>query len=166
MKQGPAQKEGGIFMFGMSNNVIGNHVVGHDNGLWSQGSSQGNGRPHGTSFGRICPQFVPFGRIQGNVYHDCARFGTYVDFQYPRNVEQNSDGFTNEKAGAPQPSCDPFTRKYSRRLILIDTIFTIYNYTNANPFSHKYTILIFQLMEMIMGKEFLLKTSLIGTTYL
>ena len=96
-------------MFGMNSDVIGNHVAGNENGLWAQGQSQGMGRQKGFSLGRICPQFVPFGKIQGNVFHDCRRFGLYVDFQWPRNVKQNADGFTNEKKFDPEPSCSAFT---------------------------------------------------------
>jgi hypothetical protein len=44
---------GGIFMFGMNNDVIGNHVVGHEHGLWTPGSSQPNGRPFGYSLGKV-----------------------------------------------------------------------------------------------------------------
>lgn len=105
---GPAQKEGGIFMFGMANDVIGNHVVGHEHGLWTQGAGQGDGRPFGFSLGKVCNQHIPFGKIQGNVFHDCQRFGTYVDFQFPRNVVQDANGFVSEMAYGPQPSCNAF----------------------------------------------------------
>jgi hypothetical protein len=40
-------------MFGMNNDVIGNHVVGHEHGLWTPGSSQPNGRPFGYSLGKV-----------------------------------------------------------------------------------------------------------------
>jgi histidinol dehydrogenase len=46
---------GGIFMFGMNNDVIGNHVVGHEHGLWTPGASQPTGRPFGFSLGKVRP---------------------------------------------------------------------------------------------------------------
>lgn len=106
---GPAQKEGGLFMFGMANDVIGNHVVGHEHGVWTQGASQNSGRPFGFSEGKVCNQFTPFGKFKGNVFHDCQRFGTYVDFQFPRNVVQDVNGFITEQAFGPTPSCEAFT---------------------------------------------------------
>ena len=105
----PAQKEGGIFMFGMSNDVIGNHVVGHEQGLWAQGAAQNDGRPFGFDMGMVCNQFTPFGKIQRNVFHDCQRFGMYVDFQFPRNVVQDENGLISKVPYAYKPSCDEFT---------------------------------------------------------
>ena len=64
----PAQKEGGIFMFGMRNDIIGNHVVGHELGMWTAGASQNDGRPFGYTMGLVCNQFTPFGKIQSNVF--------------------------------------------------------------------------------------------------
>jgi len=40
-------------MFGMNNDVIGNHVVGHEHGMWTPGSAQANGRPFGYSLGKV-----------------------------------------------------------------------------------------------------------------
>lgn len=105
---GPAQKEGGIFMFGMKNDVIGNHVVGHEHGIWTEGASQPDGRPFGFSNGLVCNQHTPFGKIQGNVFHDCQRFGSYFDFQYPRNVIQDENGLVSKMPFGPKPSCDEF----------------------------------------------------------
>jgi hypothetical protein len=47
---------------------------------------------------------MPFGKIQKNVFHDCQRFGTYVDFQYPRHVVQDENGFVDKT------SCNEFTK--------------------------------------------------------
>ena len=105
----PAQKEGGIFMFGMQNDVIGNHVIGHEQGLWAQGQAQNDGRPMGFSMGLVCNQFTPFGKIQRNVFHDCQRFGMYVDFQWPRNVIQDDNGLVSKIPFEYKPSCDEFT---------------------------------------------------------
>ena len=108
LEAGPGQKEGGIFMFGMRNDVIGNHVVGHDNGMWTPGLAQPDGRHLGFSLGLVCNQFIPFGKIKGNVFHDCQRFGTYVDHQFPRNVEQTANGLVTEVPYGPAPSCEEF----------------------------------------------------------
>ena len=105
---GPAQKEGGIFMFGMRNDLIGNHVVGHEHGLWTPGVAQADGRPFGFTLGQVCNQNIPFGKIQGNVFHDCQRFGTYLDNQFPRNVIQDKNGLVSELPFGPQPSCGEF----------------------------------------------------------
>ena len=108
LEAGPAQKEGGIFMFGMKNDVIGNHIIGHEHGMWTPGLAQPDGRPMGFSIGLVCNQYIPFGKIQGNVFHDCQRFGTYVDHQFPRNVQQSDNGLTSEVPYAPAPSCEEF----------------------------------------------------------
>jgi hypothetical protein len=52
----------------------------------------------------VCTQFTPFGKIQGNVFHDCQRFGTYMDFQYPRRVHQDQNGFVDKA------TCSEFTQ--------------------------------------------------------
>ena len=53
-------------MFGMKNDVIGNHVIGHEHGMWTPGLAQPDGRPMGFSIGLVCNQYIPFGKIQGN----------------------------------------------------------------------------------------------------
>ena len=95
-------------MFGMKNDVIGNHVVGHEHGIWTQGASQPDGRPFGFSNGLVCNQHIPFGKIQSNVFHDCQRFGSYFDFQYPRNVIQDENGLVSKMPFGAKPSCDEF----------------------------------------------------------
>ena len=84
-------KEGGIFFFGMTNTVIENRVAGHEHGMWTPGSAIGHGK--GSSVGKICPQYAPFLKIKGNVFHDCFRFGMYPDNQYPRQLVRDQDGF-------------------------------------------------------------------------
>ena len=98
----PGEKSGGIFMFGMSNDVIRNRVVGHEHGefssiffyfpqppshftssctlsppwpgLWSLGSGQPNGRPMGMSMGMVCNQFMPYGKVASKLCPDlCLR---------------------------------------------------------------------------------------------
>ena len=62
-----------------------------EHGMWAPGSAQGHGK--GKAVGKVCPEFSPFGKMKGNVYHDNARFGCYPDHQYPRNLERDEDGF-------------------------------------------------------------------------
>ena len=104
----PAQKEGGIFMFGMRNDIISNHVVGHELGMWTAGASQNDGRPFGYTMGLVCNQFTPFGKIQSNVFHDCQRWGIYVSMQWPRNIIQDDNGLVSQIPYEYKPSCDEF----------------------------------------------------------
>jgi hypothetical protein len=47
--------------------------------------------------------------MRGNVFHDCNRFGTYLDFQYARNLETDSDGYVIKNAYGAMESCNEFT---------------------------------------------------------
>jgi hypothetical protein len=86
----------------MTNDVIGNHVAGHYNCLWTPGIMRWNG--HGAAVNKVCPRHSPFGIIRGNVNHDCQRFGLYLDNQYPRNLKRDSNGMLLDHS-----SCDEFT---------------------------------------------------------
>jgi len=99
---GVSSQGGGAFWIGMSNNMIGNHIVGYENAWWTPGSFRGNGQ--GRAANRVCPIFHPFGEIRDNVFHDNARFGMYLDNQFPRNIKRDDDGFLTDKA-----SCNTFT---------------------------------------------------------
>lgn len=93
----------GIFLIGMSNNIIENRIVHYENGIWTPGSFRGDGR--GAAASKVCPQFHPFGEWRGNVCHDNARFGLYLDNQYPRNLERDADGYVVNN----RESCKWFT---------------------------------------------------------
>ena len=99
---GVAVQTAGLFMIGMTNNILENRIVGYENGIWTPGSFRGTG--HGLAQGRTCPQFYPFGEWRGNTCHDCNRFGLYLDHQYPRAVKVDDDGFLLDKE-----SCKWFT---------------------------------------------------------
>jgi len=86
---GSGVKEGGLFWFGMSNNAIGNRVIGHEHGMWTRNT--GNGK--GAAAGRVCTAHAPFGEINHNVFHDNQRFGMYTDNQQPRDIQRDQDGF-------------------------------------------------------------------------
>jgi len=88
----------GIYLVGMTNDLIGNHVVGYENGIWTPGSALPAGQ--GVASRRVCPQYTPFGTIRGNVNHDCIRFGLYVDNQHPRNIRRDSHGYVTGGCGA------------------------------------------------------------------
>eukprot|EP00931_Biecheleriopsis_adriatica_P054763 TRINITY_DN32266_c0_g1_i1.p1 TRINITY_DN32266_c0_g1~~TRINITY_DN32266_c0_g1_i1.p1 ORF type:complete len:1098 (+),score=130.59 TRINITY_DN32266_c0_g1_i1:50-3343(+) len=93
----------GIMLIGMTNDVVGNRVVGHLNGFWTPGLSRGFGLADRVR-GKVCPQFTPFGIIRDNVYHDNERFGLYLDFQHPRNIQRDADGLVTDLS-----SCEEFT---------------------------------------------------------
>merc|ERR1719361_3275439 len=89
----------------MTNDIIGNHVVGMELGMWAPGTYDGRQDARG----KVCPQFTPFGIVRHNVNHDNARFGIYVDHQFPRNVQRDDNGFVIRNAKGERPSCDEFT---------------------------------------------------------
>mmetsp|Transcript_35303 Transcript_35303/g.94015 ORF Transcript_35303/g.94015 Transcript_35303/m.94015 type:complete len:1048 (-) Transcript_35303:226-3369(-) len=92
----------GIFLIGMTNDLIGNRVVGHENGIWTNGAARAHG--HGKAAGKVCVMNAPFGVIRGNVNHDCHRFGVYPDNQHPRMLKRDANGYVTDWA-----SCDEFT---------------------------------------------------------
>jgi len=91
-----------IYLVGMTNDLIENRVVGWYYGIWSPGMKWSRGQ--GYAHGRVCPQYSPFGIIRGNVVHDCNRFGFYLDNQYPRNIQRDSNGYVTDMS-----TCDEFT---------------------------------------------------------
>merc|ERR1712151_854500 len=70
--------------------------------MGTPGAARGNG--HGAAVNKVCPKHSPFGVIRGNVNHDCARFGLYLDNQYPRNLKRDANGMLTD-----HKSCDEFT---------------------------------------------------------
>ncbi|CAE7249476.1 Cemip2 [Symbiodinium sp. CCMP2592] len=92
----------GIYMIGMTNNLIENRVAGFENCIWTHGSIYLNGQ--GAALGKVCPQNTPFGIFRGNVCHDNNRFGIYLDNQRPRNLERDGNGFV-----ADMGTCGEFT---------------------------------------------------------
>eukprot|EP00928_Gymnodinium_smaydae_P064952 TRINITY_DN4816_c0_g2_i1.p1 TRINITY_DN4816_c0_g2~~TRINITY_DN4816_c0_g2_i1.p1 ORF type:complete len:1122 (-),score=90.09 TRINITY_DN4816_c0_g2_i1:315-3596(-) len=92
----------GIFMIGMTNDVIGNHIAGHENCIWTNGAARANG--HGAATNKVCVVHAPFGRFKGNVNHDCQRFGLYPDNQHPRMLKRDSNGFVTDWS-----SCNAYT---------------------------------------------------------
>ncbi|KAJ1626510.1 hypothetical protein T492DRAFT_910036 [Pavlovales sp. CCMP2436] len=91
----------GIYMLGMSNDLIENRVAHWQNTIFTPGSFDPQGK--GMAWGKVCTLHSPFGKIKGQVTHGGARFGLYLDNQYPRNVERDENGFVSDWA-----SCDEF----------------------------------------------------------
>ena len=99
-------KEGGLFFFGMTNNVLENRVAGHEHGWWTPGGSVWLGK--GQASNLICPQYAPFLTVRGNVFHDCQRFGTYPDNQHPRQLIRDEDGYVVKNEQGQMESCNEF----------------------------------------------------------
>jgi len=99
--RGPGESMGGLYLIGMTNDIIGNHVAAHENGAWFNGAARPNG--HGAAkaerFRAVCTVYQPFGKVQHNVFHDNARFGMYPDNQHPRNIKVNPEtGYLTDPA--------------------------------------------------------------------
>jgi len=98
---GKPHAQAGIYMIGMTNDLIDNRVAGFENCIWTAGSHAPRGQ--GLALGKVCPMHAPFGAIRGNVCHDNFRFGLYLDNQYPRQLERDSNGMLTKPG-----SCDEF----------------------------------------------------------
>lgn len=81
----------GVYVVGMTNNFLRNRVVNMENCFWFKGVADPVGRGHAA--GKVCPVHLPFGQIKGNVCHDNRRFGIYLDFQRPRMLPRDENGF-------------------------------------------------------------------------
>ena len=95
--------QAGIWALSNLNNMVGNRMANHFNGLFFQAGLFPFGRA--TSRNRACPQRLPFGRISGNVNHGNGRFGLYFLTQnYPKKVTQSLEA----KGQIVDASGDPF----------------------------------------------------------
>ena len=74
----------GLYVIGMRNNYLRNRAAGFETGIYTNGGSNGIG----TAAGLACPIHTPFLRFEGNVMHDCRRWGLYLGNQMARNVVQ------------------------------------------------------------------------------
>eukprot|EP00931_Biecheleriopsis_adriatica_P093048 TRINITY_DN667_c0_g1_i1.p1 TRINITY_DN667_c0_g1~~TRINITY_DN667_c0_g1_i1.p1 ORF type:complete len:1526 (+),score=218.47 TRINITY_DN667_c0_g1_i1:80-4579(+) len=128
---GLATQTAGIFLIGMSNNIVENRIVQYENGIWTPGSFRADGR--GAAVGKVCPQFHPFGEWRGNVCHDNARFGLYLDNQYPRNLQRDVDGYVLHN----RESCKWFTAD-GRDNGVVNEVRDEFNW--HNPFVGQYAI--------------------------
>ena len=88
-------EQSGIYLLSPTNDVIGNHVVGMENAFYV--NHQG-GRSYGigAAYGRVCILSSPFGTVSGNVFHNNAGFGFYVNLAYPTKVKTDASGFVSD----------------------------------------------------------------------
>lgn len=85
-----------------TNHFIGNRAANTFNGVFFHPSFAPKGR--GFSDGKVCTNFLPLGRVQGNTCHGHGRFGTYfVSADWPRDVHTNlsMNGWTSDAECAP-----------------------------------------------------------------
>ena len=76
----------GIYFLAPLNHTIGNRVFGYDNAMYVNRNTSG-GRGLGMAEGKICTSAFPFGYTVGNVFHNNAGFGWYVNTAFPMNLE-------------------------------------------------------------------------------
>ena len=75
--------------------MIGNRFSNNFNGMLYQEQAHANGRQ--STLGKLCNNWQKFSRFEGNTFHHCGRFGTYVLADvFPKNVER-----TIESNGIP-----------------------------------------------------------------
>jgi len=93
--------QAGIYAVTPTNNLIGNRMANHFNGMFIET----NGIGRGPAYGKVCTRYTPVGRIEGNVFHSNGRFGTYfLSNNYPllgTGQSVSSNGYT--------VSCTAFT---------------------------------------------------------
>jgi hypothetical protein len=77
--------QAGIYMENPTNDLIGNRMVNHFNGMFLNPT---NG--HGPMEAQICTNHMPFGHWEGNTFHSSGRFGTYgLNDNYPLQSASN-----------------------------------------------------------------------------
>ena len=80
-----SQNQAGLYMENPSNDLIGNRMVNHFNGIFLNPT---NG--HGPMEAQICTNHMPFGHWEGNTFHSSGRFGTYgLNDNYPLQSSSN-----------------------------------------------------------------------------
>ncbi len=73
-----------------TNYAIGNRFANNYNGMLYQ--EQGFGRGRGNLSGLECLDFQQIGRLEGNTFHGCGRFGTYVLASvFPKQTDRSID---------------------------------------------------------------------------
>lgn len=78
--------QAGIFSRAATNNLIGNRVANHFNGMFLDAGGRGRGQ----SQNKVCEAASNFGRIEGNTFHGSGRFGTYtLGSNYPKVTDQS-----------------------------------------------------------------------------
>jgi hypothetical protein len=82
--------QAGLWGLSFTNYAIGNRFANNYNGMLYQEQGFGGGR--GTVDGLECPSFQQMGRLEGNTFHGCGRFGTYVLASvFPKKLDRTVD---------------------------------------------------------------------------
>ncbi|CAF1453777.1 unnamed protein product [Adineta steineri] len=82
--------QAGLWGLSFTNYAIGNRFANNYNGMLYQ--EQGFGRGRGHVNGLECPSFQQMGRLEGNTFHGCGRFGTYVlATVFPKRTDRSID---------------------------------------------------------------------------
>ena len=79
-----------------TNYAIGNRFANNFNGMLYQEAGFTNGRGQATNM--VCANLQQMGRLEGNTFHGCGRFGTYVlSSVFPTRIERtvNMNGIAN-----------------------------------------------------------------------
>ncbi|CAF1388780.1 unnamed protein product [Rotaria magnacalcarata] len=82
--------QAGLWGLSFTNYAIGNRFANNFNGMLYQ--EQGFDRGRGHVNGLECPSFQQIGRLEGNTFHGCGRFGTYVLASvFPKKTDRSVD---------------------------------------------------------------------------
>lgn len=80
--------QAGLWGLSFTNYAIGNRFANNYNGMLYQ--EQGFDRGRADLSGLECPSFQQLGRLEGNTFHGCGRFGTYVLASvFPKRVNRS-----------------------------------------------------------------------------
>jgi hypothetical protein len=93
-KDSDTLEQAGLYIVGVMNNFIGNHISGMENAFFVnfQGSKLW-GDPASETFRKTCPQANGFGIISGHYFHNNMGFGFYYPHStYPTRVETDETG--------------------------------------------------------------------------
>ncbi|CAF0723862.1 unnamed protein product [Adineta steineri] len=82
--------QAGLWGLSFTNYAIGNRFANNYNGMLYQEQGFGGGRGHVD--GLECPSLQQMGRLEGNTFHGCGRFGTYVLASvFPKRTDRSID---------------------------------------------------------------------------
>jgi hypothetical protein len=83
------KEQAGIYVVSATNDFIGNHIAGMQNALFQDFQADRKT----WMGGNMCPRANPWGRVQGNYFHNNRGFGFYAPHSsYPTNVEVGDNG--------------------------------------------------------------------------
>ncbi|CAK0877831.1 unnamed protein product, partial [Prorocentrum cordatum] len=95
VKGASAGEGAGVCMVGVTDDVMGNHIAGHHQGLFTPGVLHHLGE--GGAQGKVCPRRLPCGITRGSVNRDKSYFGVYPEDQSPQNVgPRDENGYVSD----------------------------------------------------------------------